>query len=390
MKITVVGIGYVGMSMAVLLAQNSIVTCYDISKEKLILLKKRKTTVVDNLIKRYLKKPNVKIKVVDNEKSAFTSADLVIICTPTNYDDKSNKFNTSSVDLTIKKILKFNKKALIVIKSTIPVGYTDKIIKKYNYKNIFFSPEFLREGKALYDNLYPSRIVIGSYSKKSSLFSNLLLNAAKKNKTKIPVLHMSSKEAESVKLFANAFLAMRVAFFNELDSFSEIKKINSKNIIEGIGYDNRIGNYYNNPSFGYGGYCLPKDTKQLLANYENIPNELIKAVVKANSTRKDFISNIIIRKKPKIVGIFRIVMKKGSDNFRSSAIQGIMKRISSKKIKVIIYEPLIKSNKYLRYDNILDLKKFKKISDIILTNRNDDELNDVKKKVYSRDLFNSN
>ncbi len=387
MKITIVGMGYVGMSLATLLSRQNKIICYDKNLDKLNLISERLSPVKDKLIEKFLSKKNLNLEVSKNYKEAFKSSKYIIICTPTDYDEKTNKFNTRSVTNTIKNILLVNKKASIIIKSTIPVGFTMRMRKKYAYNDIYFSPEFLREGKALYDNLYPSRIIIGGNTEKAKQFTNLLLEAADKKKSSIPILLMNSNEAESVKLFANTYLAMRIAFFNELDSFSEIQNLDSRKIIEGVSFDSRIGNYYNNPSFGYGGYCLPKDTKQLRTNYKNVPNSLISSIVDSNKVRKDFIAKMIYEKKRKTVGVYRLSMKKNSDNFRSSAITDILIRLRRKGIKTIIFEPLINKKSYLNANIINDLSKFKKKSDIIITNRVDSNLNDVKKKIYTRDIF---
>ena len=387
MKITIVGMGYVGMSLATLLSRQNKIICYDKNLDKLNLISERLSPVKDKLIEKFLSKKNLNLEVSKNYKEAFKSSKYIIICTPTDYDEKTNKFNTRSVTNTIKNILLVNKKASIIIKSTIPVGFTMRMRKKYAYNDIYFSPEFLREGKALYDNLYPSRIIIGGNTEKAKQFTNLLLEAADKKKSSIPILLMNSNEAESVKLFANTYLAMRIAFFNELDSFSESQNLDSRKIIEGVSFDSRIGNYYNNPSFGYGGYCLPKDTKQLRTNYKNVPNSLISSIVDSNKVRKDFIAKMIYEKKRKTVGVYRLSMKKNSDNFRSSAITDILIRLRRKGIKTIIFEPLINKKSYLNANIINDLSKFKKKSDIIITNRVDSNLNDVKKKIYTRDIF---
>ena len=387
MKITIVGMGYVGMSLAMLLCRQNKIICFDKNEEKLNLISNKLSPVKDKLIQKFLIKKNLNINVSKNSEEAFKSSKYIIICTPTDYDERTNKFNTNSVTSTIKNILLVNRKASIIIKSTIPVGFTIKMRKKYLYDDIYFSPEFLREGRALYDNLYPSRIIIGGNTKNARRFTKLLLESAEKKKSEIPILLMNSNEAESVKLFANTYLAMRIAFFNELDSFSEIQNLDSKKIIEGVSFDTRIGNYYNNPSFGYGGYCLPKDTKQLRANYKNVPNSLISSIVDSNKVRKDFITKMISKKRKKTVGVYRLAMKKDSDNFRSSAITDILIRLRRKGIKTMIFEPLISRKSYLDANVITDLTEFKEKSDIIITNRVDSNLDDVKNKIYTRDIF---
>ena len=386
MKIAVVGIGYVGLSNAVLLSQKNEVIAFDVNLEKVIQLNNRVSPIKDNDIEDYLSNKNLNLKATSNKKEAYNNADFVIIATPTDYDTETNYFNTSSIEEVIKDIIDINPGSVIVIKSTVATGYTKSINKKFNCNNIIFSPEFLREGLALYDNLYPSRIIVGEKSYRAKQFADLLKSAAIKED--IDVLLTDSTEAEAIKLFSNAFLAMRVAFFNELDTYAELNDLHSVQIIQGVCLDTRIGDHYNNPSFGYGGYCLPKDTKQLRANYKDVPNTLIRAIVDSNSTRKDFIANSIISKNPKIVGIYRLVMKHSSDNFRSSSIQGVVKRLNDKGIDVIIYEPLLEKD-FFQSKVINDLKKFKELSDLIVTNRMSSEIKDVEEKVYTRDLFNS-
>jgi len=384
-NITVVGLGYVGLSNAVLLAQHNNVLAIDVDEERLHLVSQKKSPIHDDLIAKYLTTKSLLINTALASDVSYSDADYVIISTPTNYNEITNYFDTQSVETVISNVIADSTKAIIVIKSTVPVGFTERMRKKFNYKNIIFSPEFLREGRALHDNLYPSRVVIGGKSEECRVFADLLKHGALKKDS--PIFYMSSTEAEASKLFANAYLAMRVVFFNELDSYSSIHELDSKNIIESIGADPRIGSDYNNPSFGYGGYCLPKDVKQLRANYKDVPNVLISSLVEANSTRKDFIAESIIKKNPKVVGIYRLIMKSGSDNFRESSIQGIMKRIKAKGIKVVIYEPLLKESEFFHSTVIKDLNSFKSMSDIIVTNRMANELDDILGKVFTRDIF---
>ena len=385
MKISIAGTGYVGLSLSTLLSQKNEVVALDVIPEKVEKINKRISPIQDEYIEKYFAEKKLNLRATLDYKDAFEGASYVIICTPTNYDPDLNYFDTSSVEDIIKKVKSMGIDTTMVVKSTVPVGFINNMKKKYKIDNIFFSPEFLREGKALYDNLYPSRIIVGEKSERAKIFAGLLKKSCLKKD--VEIRFMNSTEAEAVKLFANSFLALRVAYFNELDTYAELKGLDTKDIIDGVCLDPRIGDYYNNPSFGFGGYCLPKDSKQLKANYKDVPENIISAIVEANQTRKDHIANMILARKPKVVGVYRLTMKAGSDNFRESAIQGVMKRIKAKGIEIVIYEPTIKEDSFFNSRVIRDLDEFKKVSDVVIANRLDDSIKDIKNKIYTRDLF---